>query len=42
VSYAHLFVSNSSMNDTDRLGHRLVGTNTSEVNLSGGQVVWPF
>ncbi len=30
------------MNDTDRLGHSLVGTNTSGVNLFGGQVVWSF
>ncbi|HEB80395.1 MAG TPA: hypothetical protein ENI71_00795 [Chromatiales bacterium] len=42
LSYAHLFVSNSSTNDTDRLGHSLVGTNTSDVNRFGGQVVWSF
>ncbi|HDO34373.1 MAG TPA: transporter, partial [Chromatiales bacterium] len=42
LSYAHRFVSDRSVNDTDRLGHRLVGTNTSDVNLFGGQVVRSF
>ncbi|HDO34504.1 MAG TPA: hypothetical protein ENH08_05230, partial [Chromatiales bacterium] len=42
LSYAHLFVGDSSTNDTALPGHDLAGTNESDVDLFGGQVVWSF
>lgn len=42
LSYAHLFVSNSSTNDQGSPGHVLAGTNESDVNLFSAQAVWSF
>ncbi|HQU16042.1 MAG: hypothetical protein B7Z66_01045 [Chromatiales bacterium 21-64-14] len=42
LAYAHLFVSNTSINHTDSLGHTLTGSYSSEVNLLSGQVNWAF
>ncbi len=42
LSYAHLFVGDSSTNDTALPEHSLAGTNESDVDLFGAQAVWSF
>lgn len=42
LSYAHLFVSNDSLNDQAVPTVTLAGTNKSDADLFSGQVVWSF